>query len=94
MTNNNKKIKNVGYAPVRIEKVNEARKILEIQKSEQIQTTTKKKIPTTTSLMQTLYNLFIDGRDTIKDGLSIRELALLLYPNDSLTIYRRGVCTL
>ena len=76
-------IKNVGYAPVRIEKVNEARKILEIQNSEQIETNKKP-----TNKMQTLYNLFIDGRETIEDGLSIRELALILYPNDSLKIVR------
>ena len=64
---NNTKIKNVGYAPVRIEKVNEARKILEIQNSEQ--TTKTKNTPIITNKMQTLYNLFMDGRDKIEDGL-------------------------
>ena len=67
----------IGYSPVRIEKIKEAKKILEIINMGEIQKS-KYKPPT---MMQKLYDLFIDGRDTLEDGLSIKELALILYPN-------------
>lgn len=67
----------IGYSPVRIEKIEEAKKVLEIINMNEMQKS-KYKPP---NIMQKLYNLFIDGRDTLEEGLSIKELSLILYPN-------------
>jgi hypothetical protein len=80
MTTSNKNNKR-GYAPVRVEKIEEAKKILEIINVEE-RINPKYKTPT---MLQRIYNIFIDGRKKLEDGLSIKELALILYP-DLITI--------
>ena len=70
-----------GYSPVRVEKIEEAKKILEIINVEE-RINPKYKTPT---MLQRIYNIFIDGREKLEDGLSIKELALILYP-DLITI--------
>ena len=64
----NRKNKNIGYSPVRVEKIEEAKKILEIINAEEMQKTNYK-VPT---LRQRIYNIFIDGREKIEDRFSIK----------------------
>lgn len=64
----NRKNKNIGYSPVRVEKIEEAKKILEIINAEEMQKTNYK-VPT---LRQRIYNIFIDGREKIEDRSSIK----------------------
>lgn len=65
-----------GFAPVRLDKVEEAKKILKIIDQENREKTRYKR-PT---INQKLIDLFID-RTSIEDGFSIRELVLILKPD-------------
>jgi hypothetical protein len=64
----NRKNKNIGYSPVRVEKIEEAKKILEIINAEEMQKTNYK----VSTLRQRIYNIFIDGREKIEDRFSIK----------------------